>query len=430
MILTAKIQVQPTRQVEEALWSVSRLSTKLWNACIEQRRDPNARGKVNFFTQKKELPILKKELPEFCAPASQALQEVVKSVDDSMKSFFQLRKNGDKDARPPGFRSSRVFFTQTYNQNKTSFDLSHPGEIRLAYGKSKKDWMIIKLPQEVAFNLVKTVDVKYDHLQKKWYVLLAHEVKCEKKKEDGLSIYFDPGCKTSLTGLRTDGQFFEYDLNPLRKINLETFKFIDELKSKKDKIKNRNCHAFRRLNRRIQDLFRKIKTRTKNYLHTLANKILEDHGDVKLFKVGNWDKRKTLADTGIEFVDRRINRAVQNNNPLGELISILTYKAERLGKEASKCDERGTTRTCSECDHIHKDGIPVTQRIFECTSCGFKFSRDHQSCFNFVKKYEPVVWSRLSELFAEKRPDRSRRVDLDPFTCKSRERTIILSKAS
>ena len=63
MILTAKIQVHPTRKVEDTLWSVSKLSTQLWNACIEQRRDQKARGKINFYTQKKELPFLKKELP-------------------------------------------------------------------------------------------------------------------------------------------------------------------------------------------------------------------------------------------------------------------------------------------------------------------------------------------------------------------------------
>jgi transposase len=90
------------------------------------------------------------------------------------------------------------------------------------------------------------------------------------------------------------------------------------------------------------------------YLHTLANKILNEHEDESHFMVGDWDKRKTLADTKNKFVNKSINRAVQNNNPLGILFDILKYKAKRLGQVAQKFDERGTARTCSSCGYVHK----------------------------------------------------------------------------
>lgn len=35
----------------------------------------------------------------------------------------------------------------------------------------------------------------------------------------------------------------------------------------------------------------------KGYLHTLANKIVYDHPDVKVLSIGGWSKKYTLAQT-------------------------------------------------------------------------------------------------------------------------------------
>jgi transposase len=191
-------------------------------------------------------------------------------------------------------------------------------------------------------------------------------------------------------------------------------KLIDSLKSRRDIKNNRNSKAFRRLTKRINALFSKINTRTKAYLHKLANEIIKSHPEVKTFKVGNWDKRKTLADTGIKFVNKTINRAVQNNNPLGKLIEILSYKAKMQGQVVEKFDERGTTRTCSHCDFVHKNGLSPNKRMFICENCNYTFQRDHHSCLNFVKRFEPALWLRLPDIM----PGSSSRLELAPFSFK------------
>ena len=57
-------------------------------------------------------------------------------------------------------------------------------------------------------------------------------------------------------------------------MNLSTYKLIDELRSKLDQMKSKTSKAARRLRKLIKKMFRKIGTRTKTYLHTLANQIL------------------------------------------------------------------------------------------------------------------------------------------------------------
>lgn len=361
------------------------------------------------------MPELKKECPEFKVPASQVLQNVVFDLDAAYKMFFTKRKQGDHNVGQPRFKSRKYFYTQEYSQPKTSFVVAD-GTIRLAYGKRPKDWLHLGIPSHswTIIGAAKSVKIGFDELSKDWFACLAHEIAEESPKESGHVVLFDPGCKTALTGIKTDGTFCEYDLSPLKQINMPTYKLLDELRSRLDCMKSKVWQAARRLRKRIKKLFRKIITRSKTYLHTLANRLLADHPDVKEFKIGDWDKRQTLANTGHSFVNRKINRAVQNNNPLQKLIDILKYKAQRLGQKVQKVDERGTTRTCSQCDHKLKDGLKPEVRNLSCPGCGFQFPRDHQSCFNFLKRYEPAVWIRLPEIYS----GRSSRLALAPFSCK------------
>jgi putative transposase len=68
--------------------------------------------------------------------------------------------------------------------------------------------------------------------------------------------------------------------------------------------------------------------------------------------VGDWAKQETIAETPFKAKNEQINRAVQNNNPLGTLLEFLSYKAKFSAKQVVKFDEKGTTKTCSSCDYV------------------------------------------------------------------------------
>ena len=68
--------------------------------------------------------------------------------------------------------------------------------------------------------------------------------------------------------------------------------------------------------------FQKINTRTKMTLTSVANKIIKDHPTATQFKIGKWRTIDTISKTENKIKDKRINRAVQNNNPLSKLIDI------------------------------------------------------------------------------------------------------------
>ncbi len=254
MDLTCKIQIKPSYDAIQKLWLVSGLCTEFWNGMVTERKNYHLYGKTNKYEQKKDLPKIKKILPEFKIPSSQVLQEIVFDLDRSNQMFFTKRKQGDKNVRPPKFKSKKYFYTQTYSQPENSFKIED-GKLKLAFGKGKKDWIEIEA-LHIKVEKPKTVKVKYDELGKKWYALFSYEVKEADSLAWGHKIYFDPGCKTALTGIKTTGEFVAYSFSPLRKINMSTYKLMDTLKSRRDKIKNRNSKAWRRRNKRIRVLFR------------------------------------------------------------------------------------------------------------------------------------------------------------------------------
>lgn len=422
LYLTEKIRIQPGKQALELLWGVSHACKDIWNAL----NDDKVQNRTGYYDQKRQLPLMKQTDPRLALPSSQVLQEVVKELHSCWKSFFELRKNGETKSNHPGFRSYKRFFTQKYPQNGTSFEVVG-NTLRLAYGKTRKDWIEIPLPETKAEpSRYKTVTISYDEVSKNWYASFAREVALATPMTGTKGLWFDPGCKTTLTGIRSDLTFWEYDINPLRQLVMKHYQLIDDLKSQRD-TKTKGSNLYRRLNSKIKKLYRKINSQSRQYLHTLANRILKDHPEVSEFHIGDWDKRKTLADTGIKFKDRRINRQVQNNNPLQKLVGYLSYKARILGRKVIKFNEKGSTRTCSHDGFVITKGVDPAQRIFTCPKCGFTTERDINSVLNFLKSFTPAVWHGLT---GKNTPVSIARTSFNPWTGKNRpvlNRTVILN---
>jgi putative transposase len=342
MMLTRKIRINPSSEAQAKLWAVSRVCAFIWNFTLDQRSNNPL---LTVYQQKKELPKLKKEHLEFKKPSSQVLQNVIFAIDQSWKMFTTKKQRGDTKVQLPKHKLPNVFFTQEYSQGNISFKFETGEEgtvLRLAYGSRPRDWIYIPIPLD-DYEQAKTVTIIYKN--KKWYACVTYHIDTPPLKRDGHVLYFDPGCRVALTGIKSTGAFFEYDIKPLSKINKETYVLIDRLKAKRD-AKKKDSYHYRRLASQIKELYSKIRTRSKTYLHTLAKRILEDHQDAYLFAIGDWKKQETLANTGNRNVDKKINRAVQNNLPLEKLIEYLTYKGIQRGQKVEKFDERGTTRTC------------------------------------------------------------------------------------
>ncbi|MDA8211738.1 MAG: IS200/IS605 family transposase, partial [Clostridia bacterium] len=115
-LLTAKAKiVKLSDQAALLLGLAGYAATKMWNVANYERRVVwQETGQIpGFPDQCKTLKTNRwyKLLP------SQTAQEVLAELDDSYRSWYSHRKNGDLLAKPPGFRKKDTLSTLTFKQN-------------------------------------------------------------------------------------------------------------------------------------------------------------------------------------------------------------------------------------------------------------------------------------------------------------------------
>src|SRR5659263_757386 len=67
--------------------------------------------------QQNDVPTIKEKYPKYKMAYSKVLQMAIRTLDADYSSFFELRKNGDPNAHPPGFKGKDHFTTMMYNQS-------------------------------------------------------------------------------------------------------------------------------------------------------------------------------------------------------------------------------------------------------------------------------------------------------------------------
>jgi len=122
-------------------WSMNRSSV---NACPLISSIASVREKPNYYAQKKQLPIIKKdlvkvfhsgELLDFSEVESTILQDVSKRVDKAFERFIVGDSNGGKSGRPR-FKSEASFRTMTFATASNNW-------IKL----TRKNWLYLRLPK-------------------------------------------------------------------------------------------------------------------------------------------------------------------------------------------------------------------------------------------------------------------------------------------
>jgi putative transposase len=96
--------------------------TKLWNTAVwYTKKTWEATGKIPTYSDldvamKQEHPLWYRRLH------SQSAQAVLEELWQSYKSWYALRKNGDKKAKPPGDRRKSTLSAVTFKQSAVRWD--------------------------------------------------------------------------------------------------------------------------------------------------------------------------------------------------------------------------------------------------------------------------------------------------------------------
>lgn len=211
-------------------------------------------------------------------------------------------------------------------------------------------------------------------------------------------IAFDPNHKNLAYGVDINGKAIEVAAPTW----LKTYdKRIDELKAKRDRCKKRSrlvdvldddgkptgkqrwqrSRRWNKYHHTLEKVLAKRRDQTKTYLFTLANMIYSIYTFVV---VGDY----TPHGGGLSTPMRR---AMNNRSLIGRFKHVLSWVALRSGKSYDSFNERGTTRTCSQCQHKVEGGIPPNVRLWTCSKCSCEHIRDENAAINGLSKYLRVL---------------------------------------
>ena len=157
MQLTRKVRIYPSKEQEDTLSVLSDGCRLIYNFALAERKERYAtEGKgISYIDQQNRLPEIKEQYPEYKQVISKVLQMVLRTLDGSYKSFFALIKQ-DPDARPPGFRGMKYFFTMKYNQSEFKVN---DEEVQLSHQVEGGAKLVFPIKTYAKFTDVKQVDL-------------------------------------------------------------------------------------------------------------------------------------------------------------------------------------------------------------------------------------------------------------------------------
>ncbi len=354
-----KYRLYPTKKQEEFLKFTLNYCCWLYNTALQQRKDAykSTCKSIGYSEQQNEMPLLKKQFPEYAKIHSQVLQNVLRRVDLSFKNFFRRVKQQGEKAGYPRFqgkdRYNSFIYTQSgfsFTKNKSRIDLSKIGLVK------------IKLHRQIPIDAqIKTCTIKLEGNQ--WYVIFSCKLSnsvLEKKVITNIV-----GIDLGLTNFAVLSNGEEIT-NPKYLKQSETE--LKELQSKYSKNKSN------KVKKQLGNLHRKITRQRKDFQHKLSHKL-----------VNTFDL--------IVYEDLKIKQMIENNKynlqkhisdaSWGTFISMLKYKAEDAGAYCVAVNPKGTTQKCSNCGTL----VPKTlnERSHNCPTCGFETTRDHNAALNIYK---------------------------------------------
>jgi putative transposase len=356
---TYRYRLYPTRAQANRLEWVLRRCQELYNAALQERREAYhmAGATVGSYAQKRELPGVKEERPEYRQIGSQVLQDVIQRVDRAFAAFFRRVRAGEKPGYPR-FRSRDRYDSFTYSQAGWKLDGSRL--VLAGIGALKVRW---SRPLQ---GTIKTVTIHRSADQCYVCVSCLLEVP-QPVPPNRPATALDVGLEYFAT--LADGSHID---NPhyLREAEQVLARRQRKLQTKKRGSKNR-----RRAKVLVARAHRRIRHKRLDFHHTEARKIVNRHGALAIegLRIKNMVRNpclsKSISDAGWT-----------------QFLTILTHKAAEAGVVVVVVNPAGTSQVCSGCGRVVPKTLSDRWHTCPYEDCGLALQRDHNSAREILNR--------------------------------------------
>ena len=367
MILAKKVRLYPSKLQEQKLWQSVGTARFIYNWTLA-RQEENYKNGGQFIPDgnlRKELTILKKtELSWLNEVSNNVAKQAVKDACNAYKRFFKGLSN------KPKFKSKRKSKKSFYHDN-----------VKL---KVKEDKLVhIEKIGWIKTNEQLPIDIKYSNPRvcydnKYWYISVGIVQEEIQEELTDVSLGVDLGLKD--LAICSDGTIFK-NINKssvvkkiekrLKRLQRQVSRKYEQNKKGKEYVKTKNII---KLEKRIQQIHRRLANIRNNYLHQTTTTIVK----TKPYRV-------VIEDLNVKGMmkNKHLSDSIRKQC-FYEFKRQLEYKCKFRGIELVIADRfYPSSKTCSQCGKVKND-LKLKDRVYKC-DCGLVIDRDLNASINLSK---------------------------------------------
>lgn len=329
------------------------------------------RQSLNYYDQANELKDLKRAFPYFREVPSQCLQMALKDLEHSFKNFFK------KTHGYPQYRCKSKFQSFTFPQH-----IGKPNRLNKNHGMislPKLGNIKFRWTRELSHLDISEATIKYDG--DGWYICLTGQEDFipSQTPSSGSIIALDRGITHNLAS--SEGEF--YDLPQKRILTSETK--IAQLQRWLS-AKKKNSIRSRKLQRRINKLYRRNTRIRQDWLHKTSHYPVNNHNfiileDLDVAKMAR-SRKGTIEHPGKNVTSKsRLNRKILRQG-WGYLAQFCHYKSRWRQGEVLQENPYLTSQRCCLCQYAHKNNRQ--SGVFRCQKCDFQIQADINAALNLL----------------------------------------------
>ncbi len=369
----ATFRLYPNRQVNEMLHYHRKLHKDLYNAAVSNRITSYKKfGKsVSYFEQQNSLPDFKEVWTEYKVINSQALQATLKRVDFAFQRFFKGL------VKYPKFKSIRDYSGWTY-PSFTGWKVHSTGDS--GYLELAKIGQIQMRGKARLWGHPKALDIV--NRNGKWYASIGLEIddtllKNSRKTDNGI-IAIDLGCNDAIAwtngeenGLVPAPRFFR----KAEQKNKQLGKAKRRKRSPNFKKKVKASRRWRKVQKLISELSRKVANQRQNFVHQETTRIISGNSTVVTEKLEVKNMSAKAKKGKRKKQKAGLNKSILDVG-MGMIKDALKAKLSDIGGLFVEVPTRKVkpSQTCPKCGHQEKKTLD--QRTHVCNNCGYTQQRD------------------------------------------------------
>jgi putative transposase len=406
LVLRLSLEVLPEDARE--LDGQSRICNWLYNHLLEKGQQlkqefisGNPDASKTLYTERglrNLLPKIKEGHPFLKVVHSSPLKNTALRLSEAIQ-VHQKSKKGKRRGKKmgwPKFRSwKKSWFSLFYDEPNKGFRIEGDTLIlSLGMGQDRKRRSLrVKVPEAHLLKNTCPRNLRINNEMGTYYAIFTIQKELPAKKPISKILALDPNHKNLAYGVDTQGKAIEI-ASPKWLKNYD--KRLDEIKSKRDRCDKKSKKAlvldvkgmptgkefyipsrqWKKHDNTLRRALHKRREQTKTFMFTSAHRLFRDYDCVAIGDYTPDGKGKST----------QMRRAMNNRSLIGRWKSTLSWVARKSGKTYFEFEERGTTRTCSDCLYVLEEGLEPSIRQWQCPQCRAVHIRDENAAINGLRK--------------------------------------------